>query len=134
MKSTFLKFSLLAMLPLFLFTSCEDDDSDVAACEADSLSEVIVGTWLSDYDPNTVTFNADGTLNDPDDVVFAAEVNGVVFSEKTYEVRSNTELYVKATDPNDPNNSADATIDVTSFDCDEFVISIAGFTGTFTRQ
>jgi len=133
MKKFAIKSFILLLLPLFLITSCDGDDDSVS-CEADSLSEIIVGTWEADYDPNTVTFNADGTLDDPNEVVIGGEVNGIVFTEKTYEVISDTELYVRAQEPNNPTNNVDATLDVTSFDCDEFSIELFGITGTFTKQ
>jgi len=131
MKKTILNYSLLALLSFAVFSSCKKDDD---SCTVPSLSENIIGTWSPEWGTTTVEFNTDGTLDDPGDAIVGAEINGVVFSNKTYNVVSDEELYVRAADPNDDTQAVDATLDITGNECDKITISLLGIEASMNRQ
>lgn len=122
-------FLLLAFTVLGL-SSCSKDDED---CVAPDLAENIIGTWDLELSMGEVEFQADGTLIDPDDTLFGVEINGVVYSEKTYVVDGTT-LSVTAAAPNGGGSSS-ADFEVTSNECDEIVLDIGfGFSDTMNRK
>lgn len=131
MLKTILSYSLIVLLSLTIFSSCKKDDD---SCTAPSLSENIIGTWSPEWATTTVEFNTDGTLDDPGDALIGAEVNGVVYSDKTYNVVSDEELYVRAADPNNSTLAVEATVDVTVNECDKITISLLGAEASMNRE
>lgn len=121
-----LKLSIFSFILLLGFSSCGDDD-----CEPGSLAETIVGTWSYTLASGSAEFQADGTLIDPDDIIFAFEVNGVAYDEKTWEIDSDGNLLVTASSGS---LSSDATFPVTGFACDEVMITAFGFPLTLERE
>lgn len=111
-------FLLLAAATL-CFTSCGDDD-----CTAPALSENIVGSWTV-VTGETVEFQSDGTLVDPDDGIIGAEVNGVVFSDKSYAILGSDSLFVEAADPAG-SGSTSFTFPVTENECDDITLELLG--------
>jgi|GEM_PF-715087 len=131
MKKTILNYSFIALLLLTVFSSCKKDDD---SCTAPSLSENIIGTWAPEWGTTTVEFNADGTLDDPGSLIIGTEINGVVYSDKTYNVVSDEEIYVRAADPNNSTLAAEATLGVTVNECDKITISILGMEASMNRE
>ena len=85
MKNLF--FLLIASLLLTTIACDKDDD-----CEAGQLSTNIVGEWsvtALGLPAGDVKFNANGTLEDVDDVLIDGEIGGIAVDEKTYVVTSN---------------------------------------------
>jgi len=132
MKKTILNYSLLVLFSVAIFSSCKKDDD--SSCTAPSLSENIIGVWVPTWETSTVGFNADGTLDDPADAMIGFEINGLVYSNKTYSVVSDSELYVRAADPNDDTQAIDATFEVTGNECDKITMSIFGIEAAMNRQ
>ena len=95
MKKAFLFYTILSLVSILTFTSCSDE-----SCEDQTLSEIIVGTWKSEFGSSTIEFLSDGTLIDTEDALIGFESNGVVYSEKSYLVVSETEIILQAADPN----------------------------------
>lgn len=119
---------LFFLLGMFVFfSSCDDDDEP---CEPGTLSENIIGTWTASYEEGDVEFLADGTLIDPNDVMIGAEINGTVLDEKTYTATDESITLTAASGE----LSSEATVDVTSFDCDAIEVSIFGIPATLTRK
>lgn len=117
---------LLLVLTMLLFSACGRD------CEAPELSENIISTWELQLAGGEVEFQTDGTLIDPDDSLFGAEVNGTVFSDKTYTLDETT-LTVTASAPGGGGSSS-ADFEVTQNECDEIKIDVLGFTETMKRK
>ncbi len=120
-----LKASIFSFILLFGLSSCGGD------CEPGSLEETMVGTWSYALTSDSAEFQADGTLIDPDDIIFSFEVNGVAYDEKTWEINSDGDLFVTASTGS---LSSDATFEVSGFTCDEVMISAFGFPLTLERQ
>ena len=117
-------FALLAIFTILLATSCQTPDS---TCTPPALEENIKGTWIATWENNVeVEFMANGALKDPSDAIFSAEVNGVQYTNKTYEVRTNSDLYVRVEDPNDATNFAETTIPVTKNECNTLTLEFLG--------
>ena len=129
MKKTFLFYSFLTLVSIFTFSACSED-----SCDDQSLSEVIVGSWTSDLGSSTIQFLADGTLIDPADDLIAFETNGVVYSDKSYTVVSDTEIILRAADPDININSIEFPIEVTGFNCDKITLSLFGINVDSTRE
>lgn len=109
-----------------VFASCSKED-----CSEDALSTVLVGTWTSPLFVGDVEFKADGTIVDPNDDLIGGEINGVVLDEKTYTVNGNTGIDLVASKDD---QSLDASVDVTGYDCDEVTLSLLGIPITMTRK
>ncbi len=120
-----LNLSIFSFILLFGFSSCGGD------CEPGSLAETMVGTWSYALTSDSAEFQADGTLIDPDDIIFSFEANGVAYDEKTWEIDSDGNLLVTASNGS---LSSDATFEVTDFTCDEVTITAFGFPLTLERQ
>ena len=129
MKNLFYFF--LASLTL-AFVSCGKDDDDCN--NPGDLDTVIVGEWgvtAIGIPLGTVTFNANGTLTDEDDVLIGGEIGGVMFDQKSYEVKSNTLLELTASDGT---NSISTDANITSYTCDEIEGDIQGIDFTMQRK
>lgn len=89
------------------------------AATCDDLSTTIAGTWTATWrtDQAPVTFQADGTLLDPNDALLGRQLNGYSYSKKNYEIRANNNLYLRAEDPMDSSNYESITVPVSYFDC-----------------
>ncbi|MEN0005698.1 MAG: hypothetical protein AAF798_16230 [Bacteroidota bacterium] len=117
-------------LGLVLFTTSCDNDDD---CTAPALEENIVGTWSIPLSGDgTIEFQADGTLLDPDDLLYGVEVNGIVYSQKSYSI-SGTTLSVTAEAPGGAGSSS-ADFEVVSNECDVITISILTLDVDMNRQ
>lgn len=91
----------------------------------------MVGTWSYALTSDSAEFQADGTLLDPDDIIFSFEVNGVVYDEKTWEIDADGNLLVTASTGT---LSSNATFDVDGFNCDEVMLRAFGLPLTLVRQ
>ncbi len=120
-----LKLSVFSFLLLFGISSCGGD------CEPGTLAETMVGTWSYALTSDSAEFQADGTLLDPDDIIFSFEVNGVVYDEKTWEIDADGNLLVTASTGT---LSSNATFDVDGFNCDEVMLRAFGLPLTLVRQ
>jgi len=124
-------FKNLLLLSLVLgvvgLSSCKDDD-----CVAPELAENIVGTWAPQLSGGEVEFQADGTFIDPDDALYGVEINGVVYSDKTYSV-SGTTLTITVSDPNGSGTSS-SDFEITQNECDEIKISFLIISETLKRK
>lgn len=127
MKRFKLGFLLLLSLNLMILTSCGDDDDN---CAAPAVSENIVGSWT--VLGSTVEFQSDGTLIDPDDALIAAEVNGVVYDQKSY-VATDDNLTVTAM-PSGGGGSVSGDLEITGNECDKITMSQLGFTIEMSRN
>lgn len=117
-------FALLAIFAVLFVTSCQTTDD---TCTPPALEENIKGTWTAIWENNAeVKFMANGQLSDPSNAILGGEVNGVQLTVKTYEVRANNKLYVKAEAPNAPNTYLDTTIPVTKNECNTLTLEFAG--------
>jgi len=123
-------FSMLCLL-FVVSSSCKKDD-----CVAGNLDTNIVGSWevkALGQNLGDVTFHANGTLDDPDDVLIGGELSGEILDVKTFSVGSNSVFTVRA-----ENGNSTATLeldyDVTSYNCDEIVIDVLGFESTMSRK
>ncbi|MEM9835749.1 MAG: hypothetical protein AAF828_04575 [Bacteroidota bacterium] len=125
-------FSLLlfAFFVLTFTTSCGDDEDD---CMAPELSANIVGSWNATT--GAATFQADGTLIDPDDAIIGAEINGVVYTRKSYSVNQDT-LTVVAMPPTGSGMISSDFVAIQN-ECNRIVLDIglgAALTETLNRQ
>lgn len=126
-----LKLMLLFLGGFLMMSSCKKDKE---SCPADDLSGAIVGVWnvsALGQAAGQVEFKADGTLIDPDDILISGESNGTVLDDKSYTVPSNQQLKVKAAKDA---QFLEATLAVTSFDCDVVELTAFGITATLTRK
>lgn len=127
MKNLF--FLLIASLLLTTIACDKDDD-----CEAGQLSTNIVGEWsvtALGLPAGDVKFNANGTLEDVDDVLIDGEIGGIAVDEKTYVVTSNEAFTLRAMQGA---NFVEQDVDVISYTCDEIVAEILGFQFTLRRN
>ena len=129
MKKVFYFYSILSLVSVLMFSSCSDE-----SCDDQTLSEIIVGSWTSEFGSSTIDFLADGTLIDPEDDLIAFESNGVVYSEKSYTVVSDTEIILRAADPNNNVSSFSFPVDVVGYDCDKITLSVLGINSDLKRQ
>ncbi len=58
---------------ILAITACKEDE-----CVAPDLADNIIGTWKVARDGNSVEFQTDGTLIDPNDALIGAEINETV--------------------------------------------------------
>ncbi|MDF1696198.1 MAG: hypothetical protein P1U56_10215 [Saprospiraceae bacterium] len=107
-----------------LFASCGSD------CELTELDEIILGEWT--LNGSDITFNADGTMDDPDNV-FEAEINGVSLQDKTYTLDGNSTINIKSSSE-DPPASLSFSYEVTEYDCDEIKMTAFILTLTLKRK
>lgn len=125
-------FAFLAIFAFLLVASCQKTDDN---CTPPALEENIKGTWTATWENSAeVGFMANGQLSDPSDAIFGGEVNGVRLTVKTYEVRPDNKLYVKAEAPNAPNTYLDATIPVTKNECNTLTLEFAGIGAKLKRK
>ena len=125
-------FALLAICSVLFLTACQQQSDD---CTPPALEQNIVGKWNATWENNaTVEFKSDGTLIDASDAIFGIEVNGVQYSVKTYEIRNNSDLYVRAEAPNDPTQNADATFPIIKNECDVITVEFLGIGADLERQ
>ena len=121
----------LLFTALLVFASCKKDDD----CNETNLSNVIVGTWdvVALITLGTVEFQADGDLIDDSGVFVSDTVNGVVVTEKRYEVESNTNINIIA---ETSAGQFEYDVNVTSFDCDDIDITVPsiGISGSLRRD
>lgn len=116
---------------LFVFclvlSSCGDD--------CDNLEEVIVGTWgSSSLGPDNFSFLADGTLDDPFDVLLEFEVNGILFDDKTWIIDGDDQIVLRAESELDPSQFGELTLDVHSFDCKLMEVTGGGVSVTLDKR
>ena len=95
--------------PLQLFVNCGDED-----CVAPPFAENIVGTW--EVGDGTATFNADGTIDDPDHNLMDVSVQGIQLTVKSYMISGDT-LTVRGENPDNTVASWDEYI-LVSNNCD----------------
>jgi len=117
-----LLFSLVCIVALF--ASCGSED-----CELTDINDIIIGDWtLNGFD---LTFNTDGTLDDPDNVL-EASINDIDLLDKTYTLEGDTVLAIRSSNA-DPAASLTSYFDIESYDCNEIVTeSLIKF--TFKRK
>lgn len=130
MKNFFFLAMTSLVLSSLLFTSCTDDGDECTTAPA--FEQNIIGTWSVTGLSGTFEFLADGTLSDPDGVLIDVEVNGVVFSEKSY-VINNSILTLTA---NEPNGVGTASVDfeLVTNDCDAITLEDTAFQQEFTMN
>jgi len=117
-------FALLAIFAVLFATSCQTTDED---CTPPALEENIKGTWTATWENNAeVEFMSNGELSDPSDAILGGEINGVQLTQKTYEVRNTSDLYVKAEAPNAPTLFLETTIPVTKNECNTLTLEFLG--------
>ncbi len=106
-----------------LFASCGSD------CELTALDDIMVGEWT--LNGNDLSFNADGTLDDPENA-FEASINDIDLLDKTWSTEGDTVLIVTSSNV-DPPASLSTNFEIESLDCDE-VKANALITFTFKRK
>jgi hypothetical protein len=79
------------------------------------------------------TFEEDGTLNDPLNILLEFEVNGIVFADKKWSVQGDDLIILRAESMQDPTQFGELTLDVTSFDCESMNVESGGTAVTFTK-
>ena len=129
MKNQFL-LSVLCLLSLFLFTSCEKEDD----CTPGLLESVIVGEWsVTDggFISGNVEFHADGTFADENEALVFNTIGATDVIEFTYVVDSHSQLRIRADIGTD---IIDYIVQIFSFDCDEVELSITGLEYTLKRR
>jgi len=130
---TTIKFLLVSLLTIGLFSSCGDDE-ETCDPETLTLSSAIVGSWsISSQGANLgeVEFLADGTLVDPNGVMISGEINGMSLDDKSYRTTGNETLSLRA---ESGSNFQESELPITSFGCDEILAQFAGRPITFTRR
>jgi hypothetical protein len=118
----------LGLLVIATMTSCKKEEA--AACTPPALAKNIIGTWtgsaavLGQTTSGKVTFNADGTVLDPNNFLIEGSINGQSLTTKTWTVSSNEkELTVTASksgvgslsETYDIKSQACSTIEATAF-------------------
>ncbi|MBK9981826.1 MAG: hypothetical protein IPP15_05275 [Saprospiraceae bacterium] len=128
MKSLLCTFLCLALIAS---SSCKKDD-----CVPGNLDTNIIGKWsikALGQDLGDVEFHANGTLVDPDDALIGAESGGQVLDVKTFEVLSNVLVRVQAENA-DHSAAIAAEYDITSYTCDNVVMSVFGVEANMSRK
>ncbi|MEP6794869.1 MAG: hypothetical protein ABJB16_11120 [Saprospiraceae bacterium] len=123
-------FTLLS-LALIISSSCKKDD-----CVPGNLDTNIIGTWnvkALGQDLGVVEFHANGTLIDPDDALIGGESGGQILDVKTFEVLSNVLVRVQAENA-DHSAAIAAEYDITSYTCDDVVMSVFGLEANMSRK
>ena len=110
-------FLLIGMIAL---SSCSKEE-----CLETDLNDIIIGTW--EVQGSDVTFNADGSLSDPDNV-FEGEINGIQLLNKSYELEGDSILDINLSNSNPP-AALGFILDIDSYDCNE--IKTSGFFVSF---
>lgn len=116
-----IKFLTIGLLIIGLFSSCGGDE-----CTADTLENAIVGKWTllsGGQEFGEVEFKSDGTLEDPDNALISAEVNGVSLDDKSYTVSGNESITLRA---EAGSSFQTGDIRVSSFDCDVILGEVFG--------
>lgn len=114
------------ILALGTLASCGDD--------CDDLSEVIVGTWSSAaLGTGSFTFNSDGSVTDPGDVLFGFEANGIAFDQKSYTITGST-ISLRAESELDQTQFGSLELTATEFDCETITVDAGAFSVTLDKQ
>lgn len=117
--------SILFLAASFLLISCGEDP----VC--DVLADTLPGTWNVTNLAGTsgeIVLNADGSLEDSDNILIEYENNGVMGDIKTWSLSDSTDLtFTAMIDPTLGSGSASVTTSVTSFDCDQVTLDVGGF-------
>jgi len=123
----------LLLVGLIGLSSCSKS-SDDNSCIAPALSENIIGSWTTDYDPDSrAEFKTDGTLIDPNDIIFAGNINGLVLDLKTYSVTNQTVSIMATSSIDNSIGSLGAEFVISSNECAEIKFPVLGITVTLTR-
>jgi len=119
MKLLFLAFTLC------MLSSCGDDEECLV------LADTIIGTWSSSLlGDGNFEFRADGTLDDPNDLVISGELNGISLDNKTWSLDGNT----LTTTASGPAGSLGGDLEIVEFSCDEMTGRQFGINIIFKRQ
>jgi len=105
------------------FASCGSD------CELTALDEIMVGEWT--LNGSDLTFRADGTMDDPDNVI-EASVNDIDLLDKSWSTEGDTVLIITSSNA-EPAASLSTNFEIESLDCDE-VQANAFITFVFKRK
>jgi len=103
------KFLFALLVGSALFASCGSD------CELTELDEIIIGDWS--HLGSDITFNADGSMDDPDNV-FEASINDIDLLDKSWELESDTLLTITCSNE-DPAASLSFDYSILEYDCDK---------------
>ena len=127
MKNLF--FYLLCAITL-TFIACDKDEE----CNPGDLETNVIGAWnvtAAGIPLAAVEFKANGDLVDLSGLLLPDTIGGIMVENKTYDIPSNTMITLIAS-----NSFASVPYDVpvTSYTCDEIVVSIQGSTYTLKRR
>ena len=122
---------VLPVIALFLLIiSCKKDEE----CNPGHLTNNVIGEWSVAYSSLTlgdIKFEANGTLVDVNNVLFAGGIGGGNFDEKSYIVNSDSSFTVKAV--TGPTTYMFDFI-VTNYTCDEIDANTSGVEVKLTRN
>lgn len=121
---------LLSFILVLGIFSCGNDDEAPANCT--DFNETIVGTWeCAPCGEGEATFNADGSLSDPNGLFLDAEVGGVSLDNKTWS-SDGTNLNVRAETLG--GQFLEAEIMIVETNCDRITLSILSQEFDITRK
>jgi hypothetical protein len=124
LKSTLL---IIGAAVAMLASSCDN-------CVAPALSENIIGSWTEKTSDSQVEFRADGTLDDPDDLLVGGEINGVALTLKSYTVDDASMMLTLTAYAPDSISSISSEVEITSNECDELEFSVLFIPVTLDRD
>lgn len=107
-----------------IIASCGTED-----CELTDINDIIIGDWT--LNGSDLTFNSDGTLDDPDNVL-EASLGDIELLDKSYALEGDTVLSIKSSN-SDPALSLTTYFDIESYDCNE-IVTKSFFTIKFKRK